>query len=205
MTDVNDKLERQIIRSLDGMLDDQEQLALDRELIRNPSARRMLEEYRSADQLASVALADIAAQATGVDEMVAIATQETSTTVTEFRRPNRTWMLIPGAIAAAVLAMVIPRPSFELTTIERPPMVSNTPDFQSPAHFGNQLSPSRMNQHNAPLQTVGHKPSVRRRTGTEWIGVVGDDGNVYWIEVQRSRTIRTPLNQQRTGESSLEM
>jgi len=205
MSDVNDKLERQIVRSLDGMLDEQQQLELDRELIRNPAARRLMDEYCSTDQLAVAALAGIAAQSADVDRIVAIATQETTKTLAESRRSNRTWMLIPGAIAAAVLAMVIPRPSFESTTIERPPMVSNAPDLQSPAHFGNQLSPTQMNQHNVPLQTVGHKPSIRRRTGTEWIGVIGEDGNVYWIEVQRSRTIRTPLDQRRTGETSLEM
>ena len=35
-------------------------------------------------------------------------------------------------------------------------------------------------------------PAVRRSTGRDLIGVIGEDGNWYWIEVERSRTIRVP-------------
>jgi hypothetical protein len=35
-------------------------------------------------------------------------------------------------------------------------------------------------------------PSVQRATGRDLVGVVGEDGNVYWIEVERTRTVRLP-------------
>ncbi len=34
---------------------------------------------------------------------------------------------------------------------------------------------------------------IRRVTGREVLGVVGEDGNIYWIEVDRIRTIRRPI------------
>ena len=44
-----DKLEILIGRSLDGELDDAQQLALDRELIRNPEMRELLEDAKAVD------------------------------------------------------------------------------------------------------------------------------------------------------------
>ncbi len=202
MGDVNDKLERLIVRGLDGVLNDEQQLELDRELIRNQGARRMMDEYHAADELAAAALADIASQAIGADQIVAVATQEATAIATLPRRSSRTWLLIPGAIAAAVLAMVIPKPSLESPKTRLAPIVSTTQLLSPAEHLGTSKS---LNQDNAPMQTVGNKPSIRRRAGTEWIGVMGDDGNVYWIEVERSRTIRTPQSQKRSGGTFLEM
>jgi hypothetical protein len=46
------------------------------------------------------------------------------------------------------------------------------------------------------MRTVGSQgltvPRVRRHTGRDVLGVVGDDGNIYWIEVDRTRTVRQP-------------
>lgn len=200
MSKVSENIERAIVRSLDGMLSDEQQLELDRELIRNPEARRMMDEYRCADELAAAALADIATPATDADRIVATATDGASS---RQRRAIRTWMLIPGAIAAAILAIAIPKPAFESANNGKSPIVSTTRDPLSRTQFGSQPMTPRGTQSGAPLQTVGNKPSIRRRAGTEWTGVMGDDGNVYWIEVERSRTIRTPQRQERG--TSLEM
>ncbi|MCH7597054.1 MAG: hypothetical protein IID35_10895, partial [Planctomycetes bacterium] len=52
MSNIDENLERLIVRSLDGDLSEDEQLDLDRELIRNPDALRLMEEYGSIDRLA---------------------------------------------------------------------------------------------------------------------------------------------------------
>lgn len=46
------------------------------------------------------------------------------------------------------------------------------------------------------MRTVGTNPGdtrIRRITGREVLGVVGEDGNIYWIEVDRILTIRRPI------------
>jgi hypothetical protein len=42
------------------------------------------------------------------------------------------------------------------------------------------------------MDTGRSLPRYQRDRGTEVIGVVGDDGNVYWLEVERTRTIKLP-------------
>ena len=39
------------------------------------------------------------------------------------------------------------------------------------------------------MRTIG---TTRRSTGRNVLGIIGDDGNVYFIEVDRTRTIRLP-------------
>ena len=56
MSDVNEQLERRMIRSLDGALTEDEELELNRELIRDPEAHRLMAEYRAVDGLAAAAL-----------------------------------------------------------------------------------------------------------------------------------------------------
>ena len=58
MTHVNENIERLIVRRLDGALSEDEELELNRELIRNPEAHRLLEDYRHIDALAGAALAN---------------------------------------------------------------------------------------------------------------------------------------------------
>ena len=56
MNPVDPKIERLIVRQLDGEITEAEQLELNRELLRNPGANRLLEEYRSLDATACEAL-----------------------------------------------------------------------------------------------------------------------------------------------------
>ena len=44
------------------------------------------------------------------------------------------------------------------------------------------------------MRPVSTMPRMRSDTGREVIGVVGEDGNLYWIEVDRTRTIRVPAS-----------
>ena len=56
MSNPEHDLERLIVRYLDSELTEEEELELNRELIRNPEAQQLLDDYRRADDLAVAAL-----------------------------------------------------------------------------------------------------------------------------------------------------
>ncbi len=179
MSNVDEHLERLINRSLDHDLTEDEQLELNRELIRNPAAHRLFEEYASIDEGASSALKQALE-----DEQAP--TQTSPVLVTKNKREPlrpRGWWLVPGAIAAALLAMVVPYPKTSRTERSGAPtavLAPPTPSISPWAGTMNVLHPARTT------------PVLHRNTGTDVIGVVGDDGNLYWIEVERTRTIKLP-------------
>ena len=185
MTHVNEDIERLIVRHLDGALSEDEELALNRELIRNPAAHRLLEEYKQVDELAGAALE----QAFTNDGLPF--DPQTLSAPSRRRRSGgyyRIWWLVPGAVAAALLALAIPRPP-------------STPDAgRPPAVAGLDEQPRRMPRHDDPIRNAPGgvmrqvsspaMPRVKRDTGREFFGVLGDDGNIYWVEVNRTRTVR---------------
>lgn len=184
MTDVSEHLERLMIRSLDGALSEDDELSLNRELIRNPEARRLMAAYRSVDELSAAALNEVTAgEAPAFDSM----TWSRANSSKRSRMLGRTWFwLAPGAIAAALLAMIVPRPA--PTNVERMPIVHG---LSSPNYNGDGGSRFAGDQGDL-MHSVRSTPAIHRNTGREIIGVVGDDGNLYWIEVERTRTVRLP-------------
>ncbi|MGB2986808.1 MAG: hypothetical protein WBE26_13125 [Phycisphaerae bacterium] len=197
MSPVDKDIERLIVRELDGQLSEDEQLKLNRELIRNPEAHRMMEEYRRIDELASRALE----QALGDDRMTLDPTTLPSCAERRpARRFHRGWWLAPGAVAAALLAIVIARfpiaPSSDPTMVEREvgapkKVVPVIPGAPGPEGL---------------MRTVGTDGRrIRRDTGREVFGVLGDDGNIYWIEVDRTRTIERPARGPAVGYTTGEM
>ncbi len=191
MSNMNEDIEKLMNRALDGVLSEEEELSLNRELIRNPEARRLMAEYRAVDELSVAALNDVVA---GEAPVFDATTWARSDSWKQNTRPRRTWFwLAPGAIAAALLAMVVGRPTPK--NVERSPIVQvpATPTFNGLAGLRN-LPESRNLMH-----SVGSTPAIHRNTGREIIGVEGDDGNLYWIEVERTRTVTLP-----TGSSSRE-
>ena len=203
MTNTNDDMERLISRRLDGELTDDENLELDRELLRNPKAHRLMEELRQMNERAGAALSQVICdRVTAVDPSSSPGRNETT------RHPRHgPWRwLIPGAIAAALAALVIPRP--ELSRVDPPivttsaPSVSHQPLAAQPHPLTAQPHPltaqpqplmaqPQPGQRGDLLRNVS-LPTTRRDAGRNIFGVVGDDGNIYWIEVDRVRTIRRP-------------
>lgn len=61
MLKIDEQLERMISMAIDGELSDDEQLQLDRELMRNPAARRLMETYQANEAAADAALAVVLA------------------------------------------------------------------------------------------------------------------------------------------------
>lgn len=184
MSDVNEHLERLMVRSLDGALSEDDELALNRELIRNPQARRLMTAYRTVDELSAAALDEVTA---GESPVFDARTWARAGSSMRLGRQRRTWFwLVSGAIAAALLAMVVPRPM--PTNVQHPPLVRAP---SAPTLNGVVGSPITDGQQDL-MRSVRSTPAIHRNTGREVIGVVGDDGNLYWIEVERTRTVKLP-------------
>lgn len=191
MANVDKDIERLIVRSLDKALSEDEELRLNRELIRNPQAQRLMEEYKRIDELAGAALHD-ALDRDGVPldpDMLPSRTKPAPA-----GRYHRGWWLVPGAIAAALLALVLARfpvaPSSEPVVADRDDRAPSAVPLVVP-----RLSQDGDSRPEGYMRNAGMSPTgrhIRRDTGREVIGVVGEDGNIYWIEVDRIRTIRQP-------------
>lgn len=183
MSEINEQLERLINRCLDGDLSEDAQLELDRELIRNPAARAMLAEYQAMDRNAAEALG----RAFGAERSRSTADVGPGVaTPNRFaRRRHAVRWLIPGAIAAALLAMVIPHPSFDAAKPVNDKVVTLSPE-RGPSGLSRGVVSTRT------VSTGSGAPAVHRNRGRDIIGVLGDDGNVYWIEVEKTRTVTLP-------------
>ena len=183
MREIDQDIERLIVRQLDGELGEEEQLELNRKLVRDPQAHQLMEDYRSVDTLA----ADALAQTLGKGEVEFDPTALTAETRRRTYRFHQGWWLVPGAIAAAILALVIPQPAVNRVTEPSTRLIGTTlPDVPQT------MSPdSHSMGQSVPMHRVG-MPRIRRNTGRDVIGVVGDDGNIYWIEIDRTRTLKRP-------------
>ena len=197
MNPLDPKIERLIVRQLDGEITEDEQLELNRELLRNPDAHRLWEEFRDLDGTAGEVLEDVLGDRNASFDPIMIPSPVTA------RRPQfvrRHWLLLTGAVAAAVLALAIPRSA--LTPNDHPGgFVGNT--AAQPIHANNDVRPARQVNLGVPMRNVS-MPSVQRESGTDVFGVLDDNGNVYWIEVERTRTLRRPAKN-RAGRSSREI
>ncbi|MBI4718192.1 MAG: hypothetical protein HY763_10335 [Planctomycetes bacterium] len=210
MPPLNEHLERLIVRYLDGELSPGEVLELQREVLRNPQARRTLDEYERADALAAEALGQVfggEAARPRVEVRPSAPSPHRAIAASPIRsrarRDHRGWWLVPGAIAAALLAMVVPFPgSFRGDEAAREKLAGGAPLVVHPA------GPGAVPRHGlegasgraaVPVRTVADGGASSRRisrdTGREVIGVIGDDGNLYWIEVDRTWTIKQPPRQ----------
>jgi hypothetical protein len=141
-------------------------------------------EYRAVDELSAAALDEVTAgKAPVLDEMTWTRTVSSKRRM----RQGRTWFwLATGAIAAALLAMFVPRPM--PTSVQRPPIVR----APSAPMWNGVVGTSFTRGQPDMMRSVRSTPAIHRNTGREIIGVVGDDGNLYWIEVERTRTVTLP-------------
>lgn len=191
MSNIHEQLERLICRSLDGDLSDDEQLVLNRELIRNPEARQLLADYQAVDRDATAALL----AAFGRESEIPEVQPAKVVSISQARRRHTVRWLIPGAIAAALLATVIPNPWRESQTPLKDRFVA------APTTPSTMPSVSRPSVPTRTVSTGTGAPAVHRDTGREIIGVLGDDGNLYWIEVERTRTVKLPHGPAATSRS----
>lgn len=181
MFEDKEQLELTISRSLDAELSADLEHELNRTLIREPEWMRLRDDYRRIDRFAEEALGTV--RKGDVDLGAIFAADQTPIRLTGHVR--RSWMLVPGAIAAALLAMVIPRPDFRGQPTQSPVVIDGRDLYPVDSAGGWNGESFR-----TPVSTSA--PRVRSRTGRDVIGVVGDDGNLYWIEVEKTRTVRWP-------------
>ncbi len=186
MMNIDERIERLINRRLDGELTEEEQLELNRELIRNPQANRLLEEYQQIDDLACVAMM----KALDREETVPVLSKQlrpATQRVAAAEKQWRVWWLVPGAIAAALLAVALSR----FTVIAPNTVAVNTP-------FNGEIR-HRLPADQSNNMTVGfptdNQPRINRKTNRNGYGVIGQDGKLYWIEVDHIRTVTRPSPQ----------
>ncbi len=175
MSQVDERIERLIVRRLDGELTDDESLELDRELLRSPQARQLLGEYQEIDGAA----ADALTTALGVDSNYSSPFPVVGMPLRRGRHSWRWWAL-PAAIAAglAVAVVMMPRPQAELQIAKVPaqPVIPQTNHIE-PVDAGARL-PGRSGIQQANYRTG----SVDRAVNQDLLYIVGDDGNIYVID-----------------------
>jgi anti-sigma factor RsiW len=181
MSNVDPKIERLIVRRLDGELTPDEQLELDRALLKCPEARALLEEYERIDGLASVAVASVVAD-----------NQEAAASVpVRHRHPargySRAWWALPAAVAAAIALVV----TFGVPDANGPQFVEQPPGAPVESDQPT-VTPVPTPEGIGPVQHAAYGSSVDRDTDTTAYYIVGPDGNIYVLEQQRVRTARSP-------------
>ncbi len=185
MSQVDERIERLIVRRLDGELTDDESLELDRELLRSPQARQLLGEYQEIDDAAVDALA----AALGVDSNCSSAFLVAATPP---RRTRHSWLwwTLPAAIAAglAVAAVLMPRPQADLQVAKVPaqPVTTQANHIERAGHEA--TLPGRTGVQQANYRTG----RLDRAVDQDLLYIVGDDGNIYVIDRRHVRTARRP-------------
>ncbi len=186
-------IERLINRKLDGELTADEQLELDRALIRSPEHRALLEQLHYLDAECGDVMRERLA-ADGGDAGFATLPVRRGTV----RRGRASaWWLLPAGLAAC-FGWVVFGGSFGgsdgdtgLGFLPGAPIAATHPDDSLEVPRSTAVNP----EHIRRVGTGEGLTNGRRDTGV--YGVVGDDGNVYLIEVDRIRTVRRPAARSR--------
>ena len=184
MTQPDEQIERLISRSLDGDLTADEQLELDRALIRSPQTRRCFEECRRSDGLAADALRTLfpVDSATPLSAPATVPSGDAS-------RYRRGWWLVPAAAAATLAAILMLYP-------DRQPAAAPDRFAAVPSPTDNAVSvlPAVDRRSQPPRQAWGTDGPrfADHRLDRDWIGVRGADGNIYWLEIDRTTTFERP-------------
>jgi hypothetical protein len=187
----NEHIERLIGRRVDGELSSDEMLELDRALIRSPESRRILDETMAIDGLCGEVLSGITECEGGASKM--------SDRVFDGgggrRSRGRVWYAIPGAVAACLVWLGWAT-FFETVGTTQPVVVVEVPSSVESGGLTVNGSESR------PLAPIGLPGDYRNAStgfdvtdgvrGTNVFTVLGEDGNIYLVRVDRLQTMRRP-------------
>ncbi|MCO6438335.1 MAG: hypothetical protein J5J06_14665 [Phycisphaerae bacterium] len=193
MIRIPEHIERLISRRLDGELSEAELLELDRELIRNPQARVYFESLRELEEDCAAALHE------RFDSMPAPGRLHLEPAAAS-GPPRRTgwlrhrgWLLIPGSIAAAFLAMVIPYPKPAVDAPNSTPHVAELPGATGlPSNGAFPVRGTAPDNGNVMRLADWSRPQIRRNTDRGVIGIRGRDGSLFIIEVDYVRSVKAP-------------
>ena len=191
----DERIERLINRKLDGELTHEERLELDRALIRSPQHQRMLEELQCIDAVCAESIrADVEADSGKPVEIY----RPVAHVPFPNRKPSRYWWVIPGGIAACLAWFSVSGGLIGLGTGGPTAMGpggstvidgSSLTDGRDLARFGQSSILRPVSATSLPPWTGGVSDD-RRNTGVYW--VVGSDGNIYLIELDRIQSYRRP-------------
>lgn len=182
----DDRLEHIVSRSLDGMLSEDEAVELGRTVLRDPDARRLMEEGQRIDALASAALERAVPDSPPAFDPLAIIGRRPERSGASY---HRAWWLLPAAIAAALGTVFFVQPPTK-NAINVPVADARRDTSVSPAQ--QRGNPSPVLTGDSPYQLINSAPRrTQRMTDRELLGVIGEDGNIYWIEIDRTRTIKS--------------
>ncbi len=188
----DDRLEKLIGRRLDDALSASEELELNRALIRSPEQRRMLDESERIAALAGEVLRERVRGSSGVLDFDAITGGQ------DHAAPaKRHWWMVPGVVAACVGLMFLgqlygpTRSDDGLRVVEGrgPTSFSNARDAGGD---GVSMLSDGVPVSAGALRRVSSNSVLDWRRDAGVFGIVGDDGNIYLIEVERTRTSRQP-------------
>ena len=173
------RVEALMSRRLDGEISPDEDLELNRALLRSPVARSEFDLSTRLDALATTALAGVGAHQ-DVDLDAVCAQRHPA-------RPQRwswySWSMPLAAAACLVFAMTTPN-AFSPTRTRH--------DGQQDAQVASLAGGSSSTEHDPYRLTGRPVDRVRRDLDRDLLGVIGDDGRVYWVEVDHERTVRKP-------------
>ncbi len=195
MIPVDDRVERLIVRSLDGEITEEEQLELNRELLRSPEAQELLEDYKSTDAIAAESLKSVIPNRSSFSPVLLLP----RATVDSHCRRNR-WMVFASAVAASLSFLLYwqaPDPvQVTQSVLPSPSVVAQVSPGQKPVD--GVVRPMVGNiESSAGVWRVAEQQSRRvdRLTDRNVILVPGENGEFYILNVDRVREVRQPRSE----------
>ena len=198
IVDPNERIENLINRKLDGELTEEDRLELDRALIKSPEHRAMLELSERIDLMCAETIAEgVSANendAAGVLEMGASRLLPTSSRGGASRRRSW-WWAMPAALAACVgwlafSAILSPQPAGDGLQLVGSGPVSGAGELTPTSSSVRAMDGNGMSGAIRQASTRGR--TLDRRRDTQLLGVMGDDGRIYLIEVTRTQAYSRP-------------
>jgi len=186
MTRSFEDMERLIVRKLDGEITPDEDLELSRGLVRDPEARALFDEMESVDRQSAASLR-AAFDRSSSNEMPALRFHEAAARRRGLKR--QAWWMVPGALAAGLLVTLMARPLLDAPSPSRNGSTIVSSPWSNGGGDGTAEYPAEF------MHTVSdHRPALRlqRNVARDVIGLIGEDGNIYWFEVDRTTTVKRP-------------
>jgi len=182
MSGVDEHIERLIVRRLDGELSEPEAAELDRELLRSPEARRLLEEYQRIDAAAAEALA-----AACRPEAAPLPPVLPGGGRAAVRQRWLQWVVPLAAAAAVAMAVVLVAP-------RQGRVVPVAGPAEPPRQVARPVVRPQFTAHGDGGVYRGGLGGrdVDRTINQNLLFIVGQDGSVYVIDQQRIRTALQP-------------
>ncbi len=179
---LDERIELLISRELDGELNADERMELDKAILRDPEVREVLDKSRRIDELAGVGLG---VQITATTEPVELPSQPLRS------HHSSSWWL-PASVAAAImvaafLGLFTQKGGGDRLAVNPSGVSPILPDI-----VNQPLSP----RENGPIRQVGSRDGMmngRRDSGV--FTILGEDGNLYLIQIDRVQAVqKTPTS-----------